>query len=158
MPAERPVSVISSVMSAVCEPASCSADFAFYTADDINAPAIEPNDSTQVWGDVEPYTGGNPPLCKWVDNACKTDISWLHSAISVKKSFFQDELVNYILRFHLPAACYRSTQARLSAPACCPCRCTDRPPGRCTGPDDTSCNCSSAMYTAAVRVGQLHWH
>ena len=90
-----------------------------YRQGDATEAAIKPNTNTQLWGDVSPGSTGSEPLCKWTAGSqnsgrgtCKTDISWLHSAVGIQKSFFNDDVVNYILRFHLPAACYRSTQVR----------------------------------------------
>jgi hypothetical protein len=78
--------------------------------------AIVVDNRTQVWGDVVPKAQGNPPLCKWTEHTdnngkgrCRTDISWLHSAIGVDKKFFNNKLINYIIRFHLFGACYRTT-------------------------------------------------
>jgi hypothetical protein len=65
--------------------------------------------------------------------SCKTDISWLHSALGIKKSLFSDAVANYVIRFHLDGACYRSTQvcstAVLSLPLqvhCFHCRLSER--------------------------------
>ena len=81
--------------------------------------AILVNDTTTLWGDIEPYSAANSSLCKWFDTienngrgVCKTDISWIHAAVGLSKSVFSDPVVNYILRFHLEGACYRSTQVR----------------------------------------------
>lgn len=81
--------------------------------------AVIYNQTTTVWGDIAPYTTANVSLCKWtntVDNGgrgiCQTDISWIHAAVGLAKSVFSDPVVNYILRFHLEGACYRSTQVR----------------------------------------------
>jgi hypothetical protein len=78
--------------------------------------AIVVNAATQIWGDVVPFDTSGSPLCRWEagpDNSghgsCKTDISWLHSAVGISKGFFSNKLVNYIIRFHLFAACFRST-------------------------------------------------
>jgi hypothetical protein len=75
------------------------------------------DDTTQVWGTVKPFTGGGS-VCKYdpVGNGgrgtCKTDVSWLHSAIGMTKDIFKDPLANYIFRFQVHGACYRSTQVR----------------------------------------------
>jgi hypothetical protein len=74
---------------------------------------IVPNSTTQVWGSIEPYTQTNATLCKWDNNKCKTDISWLISAQGMRKSSFQDNMVNYILRYHLMGACYKSQVVRI---------------------------------------------
>lgn len=91
--------------------------------------AITVNPATQVWGDVQPNAQDKPPLCKWTSGSengnhgsCRTDISWLHSAVGIDKQFFEDPVVNYILRYHLTGACYRSTQVRLCS-LCCNCSC-----------------------------------
>jgi hypothetical protein len=82
-------------------------------------PALTVNSTSQYWGSIQPESSGNEPLCKWFagpensgHGSCKTDISWLHSAVGFKKEFFEDPLANYVLRFHLNGACYRSTQVR----------------------------------------------
>lgn len=82
-------------------------------------PAVVYNETTTVWGNIEPYSTANASLCKWVNTAenggrgvCQTDISWIHAAVGLAKSVFSDQVVNYILRFHLEGACYRSTQVR----------------------------------------------
>jgi hypothetical protein len=68
-----------------------------------NVVVINPN--TQHWGIIEPYAAGNASLCKWFPTAdnggrgsCKTDVSWIHSAVGLSKSVFADPVVNYILR------------------------------------------------------------
>jgi hypothetical protein len=85
------------------------------------APAIVPKPLIQVFGDVVPYTNGST-VCKWFAppvgspptnrGTCKTDISWITASAGLKKSVFDDPVVNYILRFQLQGACYRSTQVR----------------------------------------------
>lgn len=80
-----------------------------------SAPAVVINPTTQVWGDIAPYTTGNSSLCKWSasqENAgrgsCKTDVSWIHSAVGLSKAVFDDPVVNYILRCVLSLdCCYR---------------------------------------------------
>jgi hypothetical protein len=74
---------------------------------------------TAFWGNLQPGSAGNPPLCKWFASeenggrgSCKTDLSWIHSALGFTREIFNDPVVNYILRFHLNGACYRSTQVR----------------------------------------------
>ena len=88
------------------------------------APAIVPKPSVQVWGNILPGTKGSK-LCKWQApplgsppserGTCRTDISWLTAAANLKKSLFSDPVFNYILRFQLYGACYRSTQVRSAA-------------------------------------------
>jgi hypothetical protein len=83
-------------------------------------PAFSLNSETQHWGFITPFKSqGNAPLCKWFagtansgHGSCKTDISWLHSAVGIRKTFFSDPVANYVLRFHMNGACYRSTQVR----------------------------------------------
>lgn len=91
--------------------------------------AIIVNPDTQVWGDIEPLSVADEPLCQWQAGpenegmgTCKTDISWLHSAVGIKKEFFDDPVTNYIIRFHLNAACYRSTQVCAQEQRCHACK------------------------------------
>jgi hypothetical protein len=79
--------------------------------------AVEYDDSDFMWGDIEPYNNGT--LCKWFPDsmnagrgACKTDLSWLHAATGITRNVFEDPVVNYILRFFIHGACYRSTEVR----------------------------------------------
>jgi hypothetical protein len=73
------------------------------------------NPLTQHWGTISPYqTGGNASLCKWFPPAdgigrgtCKTDVSWIHSALGLSKALFDDPVVNYILRCGPGAAGYK---------------------------------------------------
>jgi len=69
----------------------------------------------QIWGDIKP--GGDGTYCKWSAGnenngrgKCQTDISWIHSSIGLSKGIFSDPVVNYLLRFYIEGACYRSTQ------------------------------------------------
>lgn len=83
------------------------------------APAIVPKKSVQVWGDIVPGDTA-ASICKWAPppagsppsdrGLCKTDISWITASANLKKSLFNDPVINYILRFQLYGACYRSTQ------------------------------------------------
>jgi hypothetical protein len=90
-----------------------------------SAIVIADDSSTQVWGSISPGSG-DKPLCKWVSNSnnggngdCRTDVSWLHAAVGLKKAFFSDPLANYILRFHMQGACYRSSQVHPSRVHAC---------------------------------------
>jgi hypothetical protein len=81
---------------------------------------IPANSTTQVWGTVSPGESAGQTLCKWRSSPrnngagdCRTDISWLHSAVGIEKSFFDDALANYFLRFHMQGACYRSSQVEI---------------------------------------------
>jgi hypothetical protein len=81
---------------------------------------ITDNSTTQVWGTVFPGETAVKPLCKWRESSrnngagdCRTDVSWLHSAVGIDKTFFDDALANYILRFHMQGACYRSSQVQV---------------------------------------------
>lgn len=84
-------------------------------------PAIVPNEDIQTWGDIVPGQQ-QASLCKWSPPAagsqpgargtCKTDISWIISSANIRKTLFDSQMMNYILRFQLYGACYRSTQAR----------------------------------------------
>jgi hypothetical protein len=81
-------------------------------------PIFTIKDTEQIWGTVAPFTGGGP-LCKYAPDpaggrgTCKTDVSWLHSAIGMTKTLFTDPLALYIMKFQVHGACYRSTQVRL---------------------------------------------
>jgi hypothetical protein len=82
-------------------------------------PALTVNSDTQFWGSIQPESSASAPLCKWFagkansgHGSCKTDISWLLSAVGIRKEFFDDPVTNYVLRFHMNSACYRSTQVR----------------------------------------------
>lgn len=96
-----------------------------------SAPAVVINPLTQVWGTIEPYSATNSSLCKWTnstDNAgrgsCKTDVSWIHSAVGLSKAVFDDPVVNYILRcVHAPAATSSLRQRYLSSPSVAPLHC-----------------------------------
>jgi hypothetical protein len=146
------------------------ADWSLIQTGSASEPALMVNPDTQVWGDVRPYDARNPPLCRWVDDrknsghgSCKTDISWLRSAVSLEKAFFDDALVNYILRFHLQQACYRSTQARFPVPVSriiiitsavllrCLSRCRLPQCARCIGP----CGFTDASARQQVVCGRL---
>ena len=80
---------------------------------------IVPKPAIQEFGDILPYTAGSS-VCKWFAplpgsppserGTCKTDISWITASAGFKKSAFDDTMINYILRFQLYGACYRSTQ------------------------------------------------
>jgi hypothetical protein len=90
---------------------------------DQTAPVVNVNPATQVWGDIQPYSSTASPLCKFFPGtenggrgSCKTDLSWIHSAAGLTKEVFSDPVVNYILRFHIEGACYRSTQVCRSNP------------------------------------------
>jgi hypothetical protein len=111
-----------------CGDTGCMPDLGFpepswgnYTKGDPTSPAITIRPDTQVWGTLEPFdTSGT--LCKWAAGGprgtCKTDVSWLHASVGLRKSLFEDAIANYILRFHLRGACYRSTQVRTQCPVC----------------------------------------
>jgi hypothetical protein len=85
------------------------------------APAVVPKPSIQVWGDIMPGTKG-ASVCKYSEppagsppaarGSCRTDISWITASANLKDSIFDDPVFNYILRYQLYGACYRSTQAR----------------------------------------------
>lgn len=87
-------------------------------------PAIVLNKQVQTWGTIEPGDKGTS-VCKWSApsgnsqpgdrGSCKTDISWMIASANLRSSLFDDPAFNYILRFQLYGACYRSTQARLSS-------------------------------------------
>ena len=85
--------------------------------------ALQVNATTQVWrNDVKPGVAGPTPVCRWEagqanagHGSCRTDIAWLHSAIGIERSLFSDVIANYVLRFHLHGACYRSTRVRSQA-------------------------------------------
>lgn len=90
---------------------------------DSSDPAITVNKQVQTWGGVAPGDKG-ASVCKWSPpsgksqgsdrGSCKTDISWLIASANLESSLFEDPVFNYILRFQLYGACYRSTQARSS--------------------------------------------
>lgn len=103
-------------------------DWTQFQRSEANESAIEPlNSATQHWGNIAPHDESDAPLCKWFSGgehgSCKTDVSWLHAAVGIKKSFFQSALANYILRFHAYGACYRSTVVRRRPSACRPVPC-----------------------------------
>ena len=85
-------------------------------------PAIVPNEDIQTWGAIQPGQQ-QASLCKWFPpeagsqpgarGTCKTDISWIISSANIRKSLFDSQMMNYILRFQLYGACYRSTQVCL---------------------------------------------
>jgi hypothetical protein len=89
-------------------------------------PVIVPN-AGQVWGDIQPGQASSS-LCKWfapppgsppsARGQCKTDISWITASAQLNKSLFNDAMFNYLLRFQLFGACYRSTQVRRLRGSC----------------------------------------
>lgn len=82
-------------------------------------PVFKAKKAIQLWGAITPGSK-KASICKWEAPAagdpagsrgtCKTDISWITASAGFKKSAFNDPVLNYILRFQLYGACYRSTQ------------------------------------------------
>lgn len=63
----------------------------------------------QVFDNIQPGTAGRS-VCEFVDNKCKTQVGWIAAAHNLTKDFFDDPEINYLLRFPLYGACYKSTQ------------------------------------------------
>ena len=131
------------------------------------APAIVPKSSIQTWGTITPGTKVSS-ICKYDPpkadappddrGKCRTDISWITASANLKKSLFDDTVFNYILRFQLQGACYRSTQV-----SCFILRCTYVSVACCTfaarwlGRSEDEASLHSARHVYSLRR-QLHNH